>query len=104
VMERVEAGGHDVPDEKILTRFPRTFTNLRQALSFVNQAYYSTTVQQTSPIGSWRSSSTASGDVAKAITRLGRRPWIKHRFRDRADVAIDPRRDTAATASHARES
>lgn len=27
VMERVEAGGHDVPDEKILTRFPRTFTN-----------------------------------------------------------------------------
>jgi len=38
VMERVEAGGHDVPDEKILTRFPRTFTNLRQALSFVNQA------------------------------------------------------------------
>ena len=38
VMERVEAGGHDVPDEKIATRFPRTFTNLRQALSFVNQA------------------------------------------------------------------
>ena len=38
VMERVEAGGHDVPDEKILTRFPRTFANLRQALGFVNQA------------------------------------------------------------------
>jgi predicted ABC-type ATPase len=38
VMERVDAGGHDVPDEKIETRFPRTFTNLRQALSFVNQA------------------------------------------------------------------
>jgi predicted ABC-type ATPase len=38
VMERVEAGGHDVPDEKIDTRCPRTFTNLRQALSFVNQA------------------------------------------------------------------
>ena len=38
VMERVEAGGHDVPDEKIVTRFPRTFTNLRHALSFVNQA------------------------------------------------------------------
>lgn len=37
VMERVEAGGHDVPDEKIVTRFPRTFTNLRKALGFVNQ-------------------------------------------------------------------
>jgi predicted ABC-type ATPase len=38
VMERVEAGGHDVPDEKIVTRFPRTFMNLRRAFSFVNQA------------------------------------------------------------------
>jgi predicted ABC-type ATPase len=37
-MERVEAGGHDVPDEKIVTRFPRTLANLRQALAFVNQA------------------------------------------------------------------
>ena len=27
-----------MPDEKIDTRFPRTFSNLRQALSFVNQA------------------------------------------------------------------
>ena len=39
IMERVEAGGHDVPDEKIVTRFPRTFANLRQALAFVDQAF-----------------------------------------------------------------
>jgi predicted ABC-type ATPase len=38
VMERVEAGGHDVPDEKIGSRFPRTFANLRQALAFVDDA------------------------------------------------------------------
>jgi predicted ABC-type ATPase len=38
VIERVAAGGHDVPDEKIVTRFPRTFANLRQAVSFVNHA------------------------------------------------------------------
>ena len=38
VMERVEGGGHDVPDEKIDERFPRTFINLRRALSFVNHA------------------------------------------------------------------
>jgi predicted ABC-type ATPase len=38
IIERVQAGGHDVPDEKIVTRFPRTFANLRQALSFVDQA------------------------------------------------------------------
>lgn len=39
IMERVEAGGHDVPDEKIAMRFPRTFDNLRQALTFVDQAF-----------------------------------------------------------------
>lgn len=39
IMERVEAGGHDVPDEKIVTRFPRTFANVRQALTFVDQAF-----------------------------------------------------------------
>jgi predicted ABC-type ATPase len=38
VMERVDAGGHDVPDDKIEARFPRTFTNLRQALTFVDEA------------------------------------------------------------------
>ena len=38
IIERVEAGGHDVPDEKIVTRFPRTFANLRRALTFVDQA------------------------------------------------------------------
>jgi predicted ABC-type ATPase len=36
VMQRVEGGGHDVPDEKVETRFPRTFDNLRQALTFVD--------------------------------------------------------------------
>jgi predicted ABC-type ATPase len=38
VMERVDAGGHDVPDEKIQSRFSRTFANLRQALTFVDDA------------------------------------------------------------------
>lgn len=32
VMDRVEAGGHDVPDERILQRFPRSFENLRKAI------------------------------------------------------------------------
>jgi predicted ABC-type ATPase len=38
VIQRVERGGHDVPDEKIEARFPRTFDNLRQALTFVDEA------------------------------------------------------------------
>lgn len=32
VMDRVDAGGHDVPDELILQRFPRSFQNLRKAI------------------------------------------------------------------------
>lgn len=32
VMDRVEAGGHDVPDELILDRFPRSFENLGKAI------------------------------------------------------------------------
>jgi predicted ABC-type ATPase len=38
VIQRVERGGHDVPDEKIEARFPRTFDNLRQALTVVDEA------------------------------------------------------------------
>jgi predicted ABC-type ATPase len=37
-IQRVERGGHDVPDAKIEARFPRTFDNLRQALTFVDEA------------------------------------------------------------------
>ena len=39
VIERVEAGGHDVPDEKILSRFPRTLDNLTHALESVDHAF-----------------------------------------------------------------
>lgn len=39
VVERVDAGGHDVPDDKILSRFPRTLKNLTQALEFVDRAF-----------------------------------------------------------------
>jgi predicted ABC-type ATPase len=38
VIQRVERGGHDVPDAKIEARFPRTFENLRKALTFVDKA------------------------------------------------------------------
>jgi predicted ABC-type ATPase len=36
VMQRVEAGGHDVPDEKLEARFPRTRENAIAALSFAD--------------------------------------------------------------------
>jgi predicted ABC-type ATPase len=38
VLQRTEAGGHDVPGEKIVARFPRTLDNLRQAVAFVDYA------------------------------------------------------------------
>ena len=39
VVQRVEEGGHDVPDEKIEQRFPRTLRNLPAAIPLVNEAY-----------------------------------------------------------------
>jgi predicted ABC-type ATPase len=36
VMDRVELGGHDVPDELIEARFPRCFDNLKLALGMVD--------------------------------------------------------------------
>jgi predicted ABC-type ATPase len=38
VAERVAAGGHDVPDEKLKARFERTLRNLRAGLRFVDLA------------------------------------------------------------------
>ena len=34
VAQRVSAGGHNVPDRKIDSRFPRTFDNLQKAIHF----------------------------------------------------------------------
>jgi len=39
VVQRVSAGGHDVPDDRIASRFPRTLSNLRAALSIVDEAF-----------------------------------------------------------------
>lgn len=39
VMHRVAAGGHDVPDQKLRQRFPRTLANLRAAIALVDEAY-----------------------------------------------------------------
>jgi predicted ABC-type ATPase len=38
VMQRVERGGHDVPDDKLLSRYPRTLDNLRKAIPLVHEA------------------------------------------------------------------
>ncbi|MBI5576851.1 MAG: zeta toxin family protein [Deltaproteobacteria bacterium] len=37
VFQRVSEGGHNVPDQKLKERFPRTFDNLRKAIGFVDQ-------------------------------------------------------------------
>jgi len=39
VAQRVSAGGHNVPDRKIDSRFPRTFDNLQKAIHFVDRAF-----------------------------------------------------------------
>ena len=39
VRERVSRGGHDVPVDRLLARFPRTLKNLRGAIPIVNEAF-----------------------------------------------------------------
>src|SRR5262245_49400926 len=39
VAQRVEEGGHDVPDEKIKDRYQRTLTNLGEAVKFVDHTF-----------------------------------------------------------------
>jgi len=39
VVQRVRDGGHDVPDDKLYARFPRTLENLRAALPLADVAF-----------------------------------------------------------------
>jgi len=39
IRNRVETGGHDVPDEKIFNRYNRTLNNLYSAFKFADRAY-----------------------------------------------------------------
>jgi predicted ABC-type ATPase len=39
VISRVALGGHNVPDEKLFSRFPRTRANLAQAARFVDETH-----------------------------------------------------------------
>jgi predicted ABC-type ATPase len=39
VKQRVQQGGHDVPDERLRARFPRTLANLREAIAIVDEAF-----------------------------------------------------------------
>jgi len=39
VKQRVEQGGHDIPDDKLHARFPRTLANLRAAVPVVDEAF-----------------------------------------------------------------
>jgi predicted ABC-type ATPase len=39
VKQRVRRGGHDVPDDRLRARFPRTLANLREAVGIVDHAF-----------------------------------------------------------------
>jgi predicted ABC-type ATPase len=54
VIQRVAEGGHDVPDEKLFSRFPRTLENLARATSFVDEArLYDNSDARHPPIPAW---------------------------------------------------
>ncbi len=40
VESRVEAGGHDVPEEKISARYPKSLKNMSEAVKYVDRAFF----------------------------------------------------------------
>ena len=58
VIQRVTGGGHNVPDNKLRARFPRSLDNLRKALSFVDHAFLfdnSSSIIPFRPVAIWES-------------------------------------------------
>lgn len=57
VSQRVALGGHDVPDDRVASRYPRTLSNLRAALGFVDVAVLLDNSSANAPyrlVGTWR--------------------------------------------------
>lgn len=67
VAQRVDAGGHDVPDEKIAGRFPRTLRNLREAIAFVDHAFLFDNSSADEPY--WFVAEFQSGHMVRAGSR-----------------------------------
>jgi predicted ABC-type ATPase len=73
VAQRLERGGHDVPDDRVISRFPRTLANLRAALAFVDVALRldnSSSRDPYRPVATWRSGREVSR-AADAPSWLG---------------------------------
>ncbi len=63
VAGRVAHGGHDVPDDRLIARYPRTLANLRAALAFVDVAILLDNSSSHEPyrwVAIWRSGSVES--------------------------------------------
>lgn len=57
IVQRVQQGGHDVPDDRIFARYPRTLANLKQALAYVDTALLfdnSSAAQPYQPVAAFR--------------------------------------------------
>lgn len=76
VVQRVAAGGHDVPTVKLRKRFPRSVRNLRRALRFVDHAFLFDNNSRSVPFRSARSRSGLRGRSCGAglRNRRGRIP------------------------------
>lgn len=74
VVERTQQGGHDVPDEKIAARYPRTFANVREALTSSITRSCSTTAPPWSRIASWPNCAPGASLVAVRFAPPGGQP------------------------------
>jgi predicted ABC-type ATPase len=73
VLQRVAQGGHDVPDDKIRARLPRSLENAKRALTFVDAAWVLDNSDAERPFELL--ATTRAGAVTYARPRLP--PWCR---------------------------
>lgn len=49
IAQRIEAGGHAVPDDKVETRIPRTMQHMKTAIMLADKAYLLDNSSNTNP-------------------------------------------------------
>lgn len=83
VAQRVREGGHPVPPERILARYPRTMTNLAQAVRLANVAYLYDAIDEAEGGPHLVAIRTAAGTTALTDT-LPR--WVQRMLGDAAVI------------------
>jgi len=75
---RVSQGGHDVPTEKLVTRYPRTIANLKAAMHKLPHVWIFDNDDLRRPFRLGAVCEGAGGEIEAPIKRKGHRTPVKY--------------------------